>query len=119
MTARLRDGRLPFRREAETARAWGVPRSIFLGRSWPAPGEPMWLPEDRWWALALQEVEAGTCRDCGHPLAETTDAGSEGTYDAEVTKCHACVAVGQRVTAFRADGGQCDGLQVHVARRPH
>jgi hypothetical protein len=100
----------------ETARAWSVPRSIFLGRVVGA-GEPLWLPEDRWWALALAEVEAGTCRDCGHALAETTSAGSEDAYDAEVTKCHGCVGAAKRVAAFMADGGKSEGLQVRVTRR--
>lgn len=100
----------------ETARAWGVPRSVFLGRVVGA-GEPLWLPEDRWWALALAQVEAGTCRDCGHPLAETTPASSEDTYDADLTRCHGCVGAAKRVAAHLADGGTSEGLQVHVRRR--
>lgn len=101
----------------ETARAWGVPRSVFLGRPMPGPGEPLWLPEDRWWALALAEVEAGTCRDCGHPLHESTDADNEFAYDAALSKCHACVAAATRVAAYESDGGKTSGLQVRVFRR--
>ncbi|MGW8901665.1 hypothetical protein [Streptomyces sp. NPDC055753] len=32
-----------------------------------ADGEPLWLPEDRAWALALLQVEADACPDCGQP----------------------------------------------------
>lgn len=107
---------MPFRREVETAREWRTPRSVFLGRV-VGPGEPLWLPEDRWWALALHDVEAGACRDCGHPLADTTSPDAEGTYSADLVRCHACVAAAQRVSTFTDDGGQVHGLQVNITRR--
>ena len=89
---------------------------MFLGRV-VGPGEPLWLPEDRWWALALHEVESGTCRDCGHPLAETTSSAGEDAYVADVVRCHACVAAARRVSAFTDDGGQLQGLQVTITKR--
>ena len=101
----------------EAARAWGVPRSILLGRPMPAPGEPLWLPEDRWWALALLEVEAGLCRDCGHPSAETTAADAEFAYDATIVRCHACAAGARRMSAHQEQGAQSAGLQVGIYRR--
>lgn len=107
---------MPFRREVETARAWGVPRSVFLGRV-VAAGEPLWLPEDRWWALALADVEADTCRDCGHPLTETTSPQAAEAYAADVVRCHACAAAAQRVAAFTSENGQLQGLQVSVTRK--
>jgi hypothetical protein len=100
----------------EAARAWGVPRSIFLGRPMPGPGEVLWLPEDRWWALALLEAEAGLCGDCGFPLAESTHADHEYSYDASVTKCHACLAGARRVTAHQEKGGRTEGVKVSVFR---
>lgn len=100
----------------ETARAWGVPRSIFLGRAVPAAGEPLWLPEDRWWALALAEVEGGTCRDCGHPLVESTSPDNEYAYEAGLVRCFGCVAVAKKLAVHHANGGTSDGLQVHVTR---
>lgn len=112
---RLRDSRLPFRRELEAARAWGVPRSIFLGRPLPGPGEPLWQPEDRWWALALLEAEAGLCRDCGHPTAETTDRDAEYAYDADVLRCHGCAAGARRIGALQDSNSA--GLQVSVFRK--
>lgn len=107
---------MPFRREVETARAWGVPRSIFLGRPAPAPGEPLWLPEDRWWALALAEVEAGICRDCGHPLVESTAPENSGKYKAGLVRCFGCLAVSKKLATHQAGGGKTEGLQVHVTR---
>jgi hypothetical protein len=108
---------LPYRREAEAARAWGVPRSILLGRPMPGPGEPLWLPEDRWWALALLEVEAAACRDCGHPTGETTAAEAEYRYDAQVVRCHACAAGARRMAAVQEDGTRPEGLQVSIYRK--
>lgn len=107
---------LPFRREMEAARAWGVPRSVFLGRV-VGSGEPLWLPEDRWWALALLEVECGQCRDCGQPLDESTHADSEFAYDASVSRCHGCSAASRRVHALQDGGTAQEGLQVRVFRK--
>lgn len=109
---------MPYRREMEAARAWGVPRSILLGRSVPGPGEPLWLAEDRWWALALLEAEAGTCRDCGQPTAESMCVDNEFAYDATPTRCHGCAAAARRLRAVQDGSTQpIDGLQVSVFRR--
>lgn len=67
--------------------------------------------------MALMEVEAGLCGDCGHPLAETTAAENEDAYDASVTKCHACVAGARRMATFQEDGGKTDGLKIGIFRR--
>lgn len=65
----------------ETARAWGVRRSVFL--EWP--------DEDRAWALALHAVERDTCPDCRQPLSETTAADAEGAYTVDsVGGCAGC-----------------------------
>lgn len=70
----------------------GIPRSIFLGRPLPAPGEPLWLEEDTEWALAWQEDKASRCGGCGHPLDETTDPDAEEAYRVHTIRCHACTA---------------------------
>lgn len=44
-----------------------MPRSIFLGRPWPNPGEPLFLDEDTAWAVALAEEERDACPSCGMP----------------------------------------------------
>lgn len=100
----------------EAARAWGVPRSIFLGRVVGA-GEPLWLPDDRWWALALQEAESGLCRDCGQPLTESTHPDHEFSYDASVARCHGCTAASRRMKSVQEGGTAQEGLQVRVFRR--
>ena len=67
--------------------------------------------------MALMEAESGLCGDCGHSLAETTDAKNEEAYDASLTKCHACLAGARRLAAHQEDGGKTDGLKVSVFRR--
>ncbi|WP_123661585.1 hypothetical protein [Actinocorallia herbida] len=107
---RLRDSR-EHRQEVELARAWGVPRSRWLGREprtvttyeYDDGGrllrsvtetEPLWTDEDRGWAEALAHFEADECKGCGQPLSESTEASAEGAYDAPLPlRCHACTAV--------------------------
>ncbi|MCX5601629.1 hypothetical protein OOK29_26105 [Streptomyces phaeochromogenes] len=93
-----------------------MPRSIFMGRV-PGPGEPLWLAEDRAWALALLEVEADACGDCGQPRSETADEKNEFAYTAELMRCHACAASAREVRRYQDKGGQMDGLQIHIEKR--
>jgi hypothetical protein len=81
------------------------------------PGEPLWTDSDRAWALALQAVEDDTCRGCGQPLSEATAPESEFAWVAEVVRCHACTAAGQRTAMFQQDGGDPHGAHVHVHHR--
>jgi hypothetical protein len=104
------------RAEVEAARAWGVPRSVFLGRPWPAPGESLWLDEDREWALALLDLEADTCPGCGQPHHEASDPANEGRYTASPHRCHACATVTKAVRAWRESGGSSDGLTFYVTK---
>lgn len=50
-----------------------MPRSIFLGRPWPEPGEPLFTEEDTAWAVALAEEERDTCPACGYPKSVCRD----------------------------------------------
>jgi len=93
-----------------------VPRSVFLGRV-VQPGEPLWLPDDRTWALALAEVEAGECSDCRHPVDESMDAENEFAYEAHWGVCHACRAAATAVRAHADAGGDTTGVRAHAARR--
>lgn len=76
-----------------------MPRSVFLGRS-VGEGEPLWLDDDRAWAMALMQVEADTCSGCGQPRSETmaVKIDSRGrkvpahTYEAHALVCAACRA---------------------------
>ncbi|NUS17087.1 MAG: hypothetical protein HOY69_37790 [Streptomyces sp.] len=67
--------------------------------------------------MALLEVEAAACRDCGHPVHDTTAAEAEYAYDAHVLRCHACAAGARRMAAVQEDGTRPDGLQVSIYRR--
>lgn len=58
---------------AALARQYGVPRSILLGRAWPGPGEPLWLPSDLEGALAYERWQAERCPRCGTFPAEWLD----------------------------------------------
>ncbi|WP_327337403.1 hypothetical protein OG384_14985 [Streptomyces sp. NBC_01324] len=89
---------------------------MFLGRV-VAPGEPLWIEEDRAWALALAEVEADTCPDCGQPWSEATDPVNEFEYRAELIMCHSCATSAKAVRAHQDGKGSTDGLHVHLEHR--
>lgn len=69
-----------------------MPRSIFLGRPWPEPGEPLWTDEDRAWAIALIFEESEVCPGCGQPISECIDPRNEFAYTVTSWRCHACTA---------------------------
>jgi hypothetical protein len=81
------------------------------------PGDPQWLPMDRGWALALLQVEADSCPDCGQPWGEVTSPDNESAYRADLIRCHACAAGALAVRAHQDQNGKTDGLHVHVEKR--
>ncbi|NXY93499.1 hypothetical protein HYE82_03560 [Streptomyces sp. BR123] len=87
-----------------------------MGRA-VAPGEPLWLDEDRAWALALAEVERDSCPDCGHPWSEASAPESEFQYDVTLLRCHACAAGARETAAFQKGNGAPEGLHVSITRR--
>lgn len=87
-----------------------------MGRA-VAPGEPLWLDEDRAWALALAEVEKDCCPDCGHPWSEASAAENEFEYDVSLLRCHACAAGARKSKHFQESGGDPSGLHVAINRR--
>jgi hypothetical protein len=90
---------------------------VFLGRV-VVEGEPLWLDEDRHWALALAEVEADSCPDCGQPWSEATDSKNEEAYRAHLVRCHACSISAKTVRASQSkNNSDGDGLHVHIERR--
>ena len=74
-----------------------MPRSILLGRRWPGPGEPLFLPQDTNWALAHAEhkarEDANRCRMCGLPKAVCRDRANQFRFEAEAERCHATYAI--------------------------
>lgn len=79
-----------------------------------ADGEPLWLPEDRAWALALLQVEASACPGCGQSWETATDPDNEFRFAAELTRCHACSTSARAVQAYQDKGGPPEGLHVHA-----
>lgn len=92
-----------------------MPRSVFLGRVVEA-GEPLWLEEDRAWALALAQVEADQCPDCHQPWSESSSPAAEGTYETEVLRCHACAAGAAKLGAFQDGNGDTRGIHVSITK---
>jgi hypothetical protein len=88
-----------------------------MGRPWPTRGEPLWLNEDRAWALALAQVETENCPDCGRPWSEVSDPDNEFKYQTELIRCHACTTATKAVSAYQNRGGDSRGLHVTVTKR--
>lgn len=82
----------------------------------PQPGEALWTDEDRAWALALLQVEADSCPDCGQPWSETSSIDNEYHYRAELHRCHACAAGAKAVAAFQNKRGDMSGLHVLITK---
>ena len=74
-----------------------MPRSILLGRPWPQPGQPLFLPEDTNWALAHAEykaqVAAARCHLCGLPKKVCRNPDNQFAFEAEIERCHATYAM--------------------------
>jgi len=83
-----------------------VPRAVFLGRV-VKRGEPLWLDEDRSWALALISHEDGTCGGCGEPLSETTamkDGKPVHAYEVDLPDvCGGCSALAAELPQWEDD----------------
>jgi uncharacterized Zn ribbon protein len=82
-----------------------------------AAGDPLWLDEDRAWALALAEVEKDSCPDCGHPWSEASAKESEYQYDVSLLRCHACAAGARESQAFERANGDSAGLHISITKR--
>ncbi|MFH8752934.1 hypothetical protein ACH4GK_17935 [Streptomyces rimosus] len=83
----------------------------------PQPGEPLWTEEDRAWALALAQVEADTCPDCGQPWSEVSTIDAEFAYDAELLRCHACATGARAAHRYQEAGGDPRGIHVSIVKR--
>ena len=78
-------------------------------------GEPLWLDEDRAWALALLEAEKNSCPECGQPWDIATDPKNEFAFTAELIRCHPCTTSAQAVKAHQdRNKGSAEGLHVHL-----
>lgn len=68
----------------------GIPHSIFTGRAWPRPGEPMWLDDDQDKAIAFMLLEAEICQGCG--WAERQWKDDDEVFIADAKRCKPCEA---------------------------
>lgn len=89
-----------------------MPPSLFRGRPWPGPGEPLWTDIDRDEALALLQAEWDACRGCGQPLSESTDPDAEGCYTVDELLCAGC-----QVREVVAEGKHYRGRMLRVRRK--
>lgn len=78
-----------------------------MGRPWPQPGEPFFLPEDTNLAIALREQEqseaAEKCHLCGLPRKVCRDGANQYKFAADAERCHATWAILQRQSALGGD----------------
>lgn len=68
--------------------------SIFRGRGWPKPGEPLWLEDDRRWALAEQYDQAVRL-PCGCYEDDVSGPENEDRFTATPRVCHRHRAAGE------------------------
>lgn len=99
----------------EVAGPW--PLSIFRGRPWPQPGEPLWLDDDRRWALAAQQ-DADERLPCGCHPSDTSGAHNEDAFDAIPRVCHRHRAVGEASERrSKSETDSMHGVWFQVERR--
>jgi len=105
------------RAELELADRFHLPRSIVLGRPWPKPGEPLFLPEDTEDALAYLADLKTRCTGCGHPRDETTALDDRGRplhdWEPHSTVCQACEALDIEKRRIR-DSGDASALDGRI-----
>lgn len=76
----------------------GIPHSIFLGRPWPRPGEPMWLDEDQDKIVAWLRARHEVCQQCGTIESDWIDPVTGRYFDqpkweAVTYRCPGCAEV--------------------------
>lgn len=71
-----------------------MPRSILLGRPWPAVGEPLFLPEDRAELHALWAWRSEHCGRCGQRRADWHDERGiqlrDPPFEVRAVECPSC-----------------------------
>lgn len=78
-----------------------MPRSIVLGRPWPAAGEPLWLPEDTELALAYQAEAKLRCSGCGNPRDESMNPEMAHVWKSHSSVCYACAELDAEKRSWR------------------
>lgn len=101
----------------------GIPRSIFLGRPWPAPGEPMWTEDDTDVVIAWQRDQAERCPRCGTkpsdwPVDEEGRLLPDPPLDAVVHECIGCGLIHDKRKELEESGAAAAG-GLHVGIGPY
>lgn len=131
------DTKLPEHRAIlETARAWGVSPSQFMGERRrtvttydldPAgrtvrsvsEEDPEWTEDDIRGALALRNYETGLCPGCRQPLDETANPANEFAYEAlPPIRCHRCTKRENASEGYR-DSPNSSALFIPIELRKH
>lgn len=87
------------------AEKYATPRSIVIGGPVPAPGEPLWLPEDLEWAVAYERFKASRCGGCGtHRDEWPDDPNAPDPYVTERDRCPGCHALAQEDEDIQNEG---------------
>ena len=76
-----------------------------------------WRASDRLMAIALEQYEAMLCPGCGHAMHESMDKESDGEWQADVDRCHACTAAGV-LGAKLGDRVAPQALRISTKRKP-
>lgn len=62
---------------------------MFTGRPLPAPGEPLFTPQDTAAAVALAREEADVCPSCGHLKSFCRDPQNQFAFEGNEEMCFA------------------------------
>lgn len=92
-----------------------MPHSVLTGRA-VRPGEPLWTQADTDLAVALLELEAGTCDGCGLPREDSMSADLEFGWVAEPVRCHACATRDRKARSW-GENADASGIRWVVKRK--
>ncbi len=84
-----------------------------MGRAWPSPGEPLFLPADTDGAVALT-LDEQMRGPCGQPHDESMDPSKEDAYTVRRIACHACAEKSKAEADMREAEGSDHGIFLHV-----
>ena len=93
-----------------------MPPSVLMGRV-VRPGDPQWTQGDTDMAVALMELEAGTCTGCGLPREQTLAHEGDGfRFTAQPVRCRGCEAM-DRESRRHADMPRWDSAGIRWSVR--
>lgn len=101
-----------------------MPLSIFRGRPWPGPGEPLFTDDDMDAALAYQAMQASLCARCNTRPDEWIDPATKRDYDVPpylpvLVECPGCdVKHRAHEDMTRGMHGDTSHLRVELRRNP-